>query len=171
MTALSVGTLNGKQRKERVAVLHALATRVATHSSNFQSQRTETTTPSSRQDTSNGQLAPQNGSVSGQAALQGGAAFVGQAPFQSNPTTNGHINPQSRPTNIQPAPAVDLSAASLHDQPMPRSGPLQHPLTNGGPSGSKPQNISMPPPPIDLERQKTDFFTPPSDPSDLKQLG
>lgn len=183
MTALSVGTLDGDRRKERVAVLHALATRVATHSSNFRSQRTETPTLPSRPATSNGQpapqnapvpngqAAPQNGSVSkGQAAPQSGAAFLGQAPPQSHPIPNGHITPQSRPTSIQPAPNTDLSAASLHDQPVPGSGPLQHPLANGGPPISKPQNISMPPPPTDMERTKTDFYTPPSDPSELKYL-
>ena len=154
MTALSVGFLNGKQRKERVAVLHGLATRVATQSSNFQSQRTETTTLPSRPATSNGQGAPQGGPVpNGQ--------VVG-----SHPVSNGHITPKSRPTSIQPAPATDLGAASSHDQPIPGSGPS----TDGGPPASKPETINMPPPPTDLERQKTDFFTPPSDPAEVKQL-
>lgn len=159
MTALSVGTLDGKQHKERVAVLHALATRVATHSSNFQSQRTETTTLPTRPATANSQ-----------SAQQGGAAFTGQAPSQNHIVPNGHVTPQSRPTSIQPAPATDLGTASLHDQPIPDSGPLQHPLTNGGPPERKPQNIDLPPPPTDIERTKTDFFTPPSDPSEIKQL-
>lgn len=156
LTALSVGTLNGKQRKERVAVLHALATRVATHSSNFQSQRTETTTLPSSAATSNSHLPPQRGPLSnGHGAPQAGAAFTNQAQSQNQPVSNGHATlPNSQPTSIQPAPATDLSTASLHDPPRQ----------------SKPQIINMPPPPINMERTKTDFFTPPSDPSELKQL-
>ena len=147
MTALSVGNLGGKQRKERVAVLHSLATRVATNSSNLQSQRTETTTIPIRSATS-----------------------TSQAAAQGQPISNGTITPQSRPTSIQPAPATDLSKAPLHDQQTSSSGPLLQPLVNGGPPESKPQNVTMPPPPTDMERSKTDFFTPPSDPLEAKQL-
>lgn len=171
MTALSVGTLDGKQRQERVAVLHSLATRVATHSSNFQSKRTETITLPSRPATSTSQSASQGGPVSnGHAAPQGGAAFVGQASPQGQPITNGHVTTQSQPTSIQSTPATDFSKASLHDQPIPTNGPLEQPLANGGPPESKPVNISLPPPPTDMERTKTDFFTPPSDPLEAKQL-
>ena len=158
MTALSVGTLDGKQRKEPVAVLHGLATRVATHSSISQSQRTETTTLPSRPAASKGQIALQTDVPNG------------HAPPPSDPVPNGHITPESRPTSMPPAPATDLGTASLRDQPMPGSGVLQQPLANGGPPESKPQTIDMPPPPSDLERQKTDFFTPPSDPAELKQI-
>lgn len=179
ITALSVGTSNGKQRKERVAVLHALATRVATHSSNFGSQRTETTTLASRPATSNGsQPTPQtqSGTLSnGYATPQSSTASATHAPSQKHPISNGPATPpKSRPTSIQPAPATDLSTASpLHNQPVSSSGPLQHPLANGNPEPqSKPQIIDMPPPPLmtEMERTKTDFFTPASDASELKQL-
>ena len=167
MTALSVGTLDGKEHKERVAVLHALATRVATQSSNFRSQRTEATTLPSRPATSKGQPAPQSGPVpNGHATTQGGA----RAPSQTQPISNGHVRRQSRPTSTQPAAATDTCTESLHDQAVPDSGPLQRPLTNGGPPKGKPQNINLPPPPIDMARTKTDFFTPPSYPSEMKQL-
>lgn len=63
MMALSVGTLDGKQHKERVAVLHGLATCVATQSSNLRSQRMETTTLPSRPAASKGQPAPQSGPI------------------------------------------------------------------------------------------------------------
>ena len=139
MTAVSVGVLDGKQREERVAVLHSLATRVATNSSNLQSQGTETTTLPVRSATSNSQAAP-----------------------QGPPVSNGAI--------IPPAPATELSKAPLDDPSKPSSGPLQQPIANGGPPESKPQNLSMPPPPTDMDRTKTDFFTPPSDPSEAKQL-
>ena len=179
MTALSVGTANGKQHKERVAVLHSLATRVATHSSNFQSQRTETTTLPSRPATANSQVAPPSGSVpNGHPAPPAAAAataFISQVPPSTQPVvSNGHAaSSQSQPASLQPAPALTLEKAPPQDNhPIPANAPLQqHPLTNGGPPDeSKPQDITMPPPPIDLERTKTDFFTPPSDPSEAKQL-
>ena len=174
MTALSVGTVDGKQRKERVAVLHALATRVATHSNNFQSQRTETTTLPSRPAAAKSQTAletPQSVSVSNghPAPPAAGTASISQeVPPHTQPVSNGHATSQSQPTNIQPAPATNLPAASTHEHPTPASAPLQQ--TNGAPPESKPQDITMPPPPTDLERTKTDFFTPPSDPLEAKRL-
>ena len=155
MTALSVGNLNGKQRKEPVAVLH-LGTDVGTQSKNFQSQRTETTTLPSRPATSNDQSVLQNGLVpNGYVAPQTGAAIMGQVPSQSQPVSNGHLTPTSQPTSEQLVPGND---------------PIQHPVANGGPPESKPQNLSMPPPPTDMEGMKAGFFTPPSDPSEVKQL-
>ena len=172
MTALSVGVLDGKQRKEKVAVLHAEATRVATQSSNFQSQRTETVTLPIRSAAADSQPASLDGIVANShAATQGGAAPVSQAPPQSQPISNGHVTSQSQPTGIQPAPATEeTSKAQPQDQPIPSSAPLEQPLANGGPPESKPQNLTMPPPPTDMERTKTDFFTPPSDAAEAKQL-
>ena len=176
MTALSVGTLNGKPRKERIAVLHGVATRVATRSSNLQSQMTETTSLLGGPATSDSQLAAQGDPVSnGHAVPPVGATVLNPAPLQSQPVSNGHLISSGGSTSIQPAPATDFNKLSLHDQPPPDGGPLQQPLlqqplTNGGPPVSKPQNISLPPPPIDMERTKTDFFTPPSDPLEAKQL-
>ncbi len=171
MTALSVGNLDGKQRKDRVAVLHSLATRVATHSSNFQSQRTETTTLPSRPAPLNGQPAQQSGAKSnGHVTPQGGAPLLSHNPPQSQPVSNGHLTPQSQTTSIPPTAAADPSKASLQDAPKPNRAPLEHPIANGSPPESKPQNISMPPLPTDMERTKTDFFTPPSDPLEAKQL-
>ncbi len=145
MTALGVGSIDGKQRKEPVAILHSLAVRVATSSSRHtQSQGIETIgAPASRPPTNHNRTA-----------------------LPSRPASKGEATPSSRPTSIQPAPNTNLSMASLHDQPVPAGGPLQHPLQNGGP----PERISMPPPPAQMERTKTDFFTPPSDASELKTL-
>ncbi|CAD6573490.1 MAG: hypothetical protein ASARMPRED_006094 [Alectoria sarmentosa] len=172
ITALSVGTLDGKPRKERVAVLHALATRVATHSSNFQSQRTETTTLPSRPATSNGEPAPLNAPLpNGHTAPPNGTAFLGEAPSQSYPVSNGQSNLKGRPTSTQPAPVTNRSTASLHTQSIPSGGPLQqHPVTNGALPESKPHTITMPPRQNNMVRTKTDFFTPPSDPAEMKQL-
>lgn len=166
MTALSVGTLDGEQRKERVAVLHTLSTRVAADA--------------------NGQAVPPSGPITnGEAAPPNGTAFEGQAPSESHPVSYGHISPQSQPTITHVAPAT-----SPDDQPKAGSGPLQHPLTNGGlanggltngastngastnssPPESKPQPTTMPPPVQNTtELTKTDFFTPPSDAVEVKQ--
>ena len=173
MIALSVGNLDGKQRKERIAVLHAAATRVATQSSNSQSQRIETTALPIRPAGPTSQSMPQDGTVSdGHAAPQVGAAFVGQAPSQSQRVPNGHITSESQPSSIQPGLATDLGKATLHEHRISNSAPREQPLVvNGSLPESKPQSLTMPiPPPIDLERTKTDFFTPPSDPSEAKQL-
>ena len=145
MTALGVGSIDGKQRKETVATLHSLAVRVATSSSRHtQSQGVETIgAPASRPPTHHNQTA-----------------------LPSRPASKGQATPSSRPTSIQPAPSTNLSTASLHDQPVPTTGALQHGLQNGGP----PEKISMPPPPTQMERTETDFFTPPSDPSQIKTL-
>ncbi|KAL9066009.1 MAG: hypothetical protein Q9161_007860 [Pseudevernia consocians] len=145
MTALGVGSIDGKQRKETVATLHSLAVRVATSSSRHtQSQGVETIgAPASRPPTHHNQTA-----------------------LPSRPASKGQATPSSRPTSIQPAPNTNLSTTSLHDQPVPTTGALQHDLQNGGP----PEKISMPPPPTQMERTETDFFTPPSDPSQIKTL-
>ena len=149
MTALSVGSLDGKERKEPVATLHSLAVRVATHSSNFQSQRTQTAVPNSRPTT------PHSHAVSSK-----------QAPKASRPVSLDQAAPSSRPASIQPAPAVNLSTISIHERSVPASGSLQHPLANGGP----PEKIFMPPPPVQIERTKTEYVTPAEDPAEIKQL-
>lgn len=145
MTALGVGSVDGKQREETVATLHSLAVRVATSSSRHtQSQGIETVgAPATRPPTHHNQTA-----------------------LPSRPSYKGQATPSSRPVSIQPPPYENSSTASLHDQPVVAGGVLQHPLQNGAP----PDKISMPPPPTEIERTKTDFFTPPSDPSEIKTL-
>ena len=171
MTALSLGVLDGKQRKEKVAVLHAAAVHVTAQSSKPQIQPTEIATLPIRSAAANSQPASLDGIVAdGHAATQGGAVSVSQAPSQGQPISNGHVTSQSQPTSVQPAPAAETSKAQVQDQPISSSAPLEQPLANGGPPESKPQNLSMPPPPTDIERTKTDFFTPPSDAAEAKQL-
>lgn len=151
MTALGVGSLDGKQRKELVATLHSLATRIATHSSHVQSLRMQNSMPNSRP--------------------------VSQAVSQKQPLTESLSDPQNIAvtSNIaastQPHSGLDsattsLQNASLQSQAPPLSEPLQHPLANGGP----PKGISIPPPPVQIERTKTEYVTPPSDPSEIKTL-
>ena len=154
MTAVGVGSMDGKQRKEPVATLHSLATRIATHSSYVQSLRTQNSVPNSRPATAHS-----------------------QAVSQKQPPTESLSAPQNTAATLNIAtskqPPLDLGTAttslqnvSLQSQPPPPSETLQHPLANGGP----PKGISIPPPPVQIERQKTEYVTPPSDPSEIKTL-
>ena len=152
MIALSVGSLDGRQRKEQIAVLHTLTRGVATDSND------QAVAPS--RPVSNDEAAPQNGT-----------AFEGQTPSPSQPVSNGHITPESRPTNPQLAPAM-----SPHDQSETGNEPVQHKLangglTNGGSPESKLPNVIMPPAQNTMELTNMDFYTPPSDPVEVKQLG
>lgn len=154
MTALGVGSLDGKQRKEPVATLHSLATRIATHSSNVQSQRMQNSLPNSRPATAHSQAVSQK-----------------QPPTESLAAPQNTAATSNIATSIQPPSDLDtattsLQNASLERQPPPPSGTLQHPFANGGP----PEGISMPPPAAQIERTKTEYVTPPSDPSEIKTL-
>ena len=127
MSAIGVGSIDGKLRKEHVATLHSLATRVATHSERLALSR---------------------------AATQQSTRPVSQAPT-SNPATS-IAGTSSRPTSLHPDVVHDTKSA----QPM-----------NGAvANGVLPEKIAMPPPPTDLERQKTEYMTPASDPSELKTM-
>ena len=171
MTALSLGVLDGKQRKEKVAVLHAAVTHVTAQSSSSQIRPTEISALPIRSAAANSQAASLDAIVAhGHAATQGGAASVSQAPSQGQPISNGHVTSPSQPTSIESALATETNKAQAQDQPISSSAPLEQPVANGGPPESKPQNLSMPPPPTDMERTKTDFFTPPSDAAEAKQL-
>ena len=154
MKALGVGSLDGKQRIEPLATLHSLATRVATHSSNIQNQRLQHSVSSSRPTTSSSQAVSQK------------QPFIAVQPLPPSTAAT-----PSLPVSIQPAPAVDTVVAtfqnvSVQNQTQPISEPLRHPLANGKPLG----NINIPPPPVKIERTKTEYVTPPSDPSEIKTL-
>ena len=156
MTALGVGSLDGKQRKDPIATLLSLATRIATHASNVQSQRSKNSLPNSRPVTANSQAVSQK-----------------QPPIESlsQPQTTAAIS--NTITSTQPPSDIatvtaSLQNASLQSQPpqLPPTETLKHPLANGAP----PESVSIPPPPVQLERQKTEYVTPPSDPSEIKTL-
>ena len=154
MTAIGVGSLDGKQMKEPVATLHSLATRIATHSSYVQSLRMQNSLPNSRPATAHSQAVSQK-----------------QPPTESLSAPQNTAATSTIATSIQPSSDLEsatasLQNASLQSRPPPSSGTLQHPLANGGPPGS----ISIPPPPVQIERTKTEYVTPPSDPSEIKTL-
>lgn len=149
MTALGVGSLDGKQRKEPVATLHSLATRVATHSSGLQRQRTQDSLPNSGPTTAQSQPVSQK------------QPAIASQPLSQDTSIISHL-----PPSLQPASNIDSTEASDHGQPSLADKPFQHPLASGGP----PERISIPPPPVQIERTKTEFVTPPTDPSEIKTL-
>ena len=168
MTAVGVGSIEGKQRKEVVATLHSLAVRVATSSSRrTQSYRADPPTEGAPAD-----RPPTYHNREQQAALPTHPLSKGQPVLDNNSrpsSKQSQLSQQalpnpSRPTSIQPAPAANLSTASIHDQPIHPSGTLQYPLQqNGGP----PEKISLPPPPTNIERTKTEYMTPASDAAEI----
>ena len=181
MTALSVGSIDGKQRGEAVATLHSLAVRVATSSSRHtQSQEIETVgAPASRPPTYQNQTTLPTRPISiGPATPSSRPASIQPAPPANTNTTSlpdqlvpaggvSQATPSSRPASIQPAPPANPNTTSLPEQLVPAAGVPQT-LHNGGPPDKI--NLPPPPPPAEMERTKTDFFTPPSDPSDIKTL-
>lgn len=147
MTALGVGSINGQQRKEQVATLHSMATRVATNASNFQSQRTENVEHLSHATTDHGaSTVPPSLGPSGAAPMAATAVNA--------PASNGLAHP----------PETQMANMSMNDQPVKsaENGPLQ----NGGP----PESITIPPAPAEIERTQTEFVTPPANHAELKQL-
>ena len=154
MTALGVGSLDGKQRQEPIATLHSLATRIATHSSYVQSQRSKNSLPNSRPATANSQAVSQK---------QPHTENISQS--QTTAVTS-NIPPSIQPPSDIDTATTSLQNTSLQSQPPPANETLKHPLANGAPPGG----ISIPPPPVQIERQKTEYVTPPSDPSEIKTL-
>ena len=137
----------------------------------FRASGQRTTTLPSRPAALNGQPASRNELVSNiDAVLQNGTAVMSQASSRSHRVSNGHVTPQSQLTSTQPASATDLITASPRDTPIRGSGPLQYLFTNDDPPERKPHYIHLPPAPTVIERTKTDAFTPPSDPSEVKQV-
>jgi hypothetical protein len=166
MTAVSVGSIDGKERKEPIATLHSLAVRVATHSSHLQRQRSEIVVPNSRPITSHSQATSSMQALKDSQPVPPNQATPSDHPATVQPAPLTQTAPSNLPATIQPAPGMNASSASLHSQPIPAGGPLQHPLANGGP----PERIAMPPPPTQIQRTKTEYVTPAEDPAEIKQL-
>lgn len=167
MTALSVGSIDGKPRKEAVATLHSLAVRIATNSSRRHPQSPGLQTagapldrPPTHFDETTKPLEPYT---------------------QDKTTLNNSSRPSTTSSSIRPVPNTDFKPAPLHDQPLPAAAPPQHhvPQQNGGlpqypipqQNGGPPESINIPPRPAQIERMETQYVTPPSDPSEIKRLG
>ena len=166
MTAVSVGSIDGKERKEPIATLHSFAVRVATHSSHLQRQRSELVVPNSRPITPHSEATSSMQTSKDSQPVPPNQATPSDHPATVQPAPLALTAPSNLPATIQPAPRMNPSSTSLHVQPIPNGGPLQHPLANGGP----PERIAMPPPPTQIQRTKTEYMTPAEDPAEIKQL-
>ena len=184
MVALSVGSIDGKPHKEAVATLSPLAVRTATGSSMFQSQRSHpnfSATQLSSQPTSQPTSAPQSRPQSKGAAMP---PMQMQAP-PPNPVQPGLQQPlkppqmqapQQMPPPVgqpQPVPQVALAPGSesiLPNGSVVKSQPASFDGSNDQQNGgaAPPKNISMPPP--QLERAATQYLTPATEPSELKNF-
>ncbi|KAL6722044.1 hypothetical protein ACLMJK_001149 [Lecanora helva] len=196
MTAVSVGSLDGKQRKDPVATLHSLAVRVMTSSSRHtqRSQVVDTAgAPASRPPSyhnrdqqaalstrplSKGQLSPQSRSSS----YQKPTIPSSSSPLQPAPAANFTTPPpphQKDPTTIAPA-SQSSESVKLNSDPNPKAPPSVpskqappedaikdlHITQNGGPPEPQ-KKISIPPPPHPIERQETVYMTPATEPSEI----
>ena len=164
MTALGVGSIDGKPRQDQVATLHSLMTRIATH----QSQRAmqEKDPLGSRPPTSQGQTLDPITANATMAATTTAASTISEpvshtsaAPSVSGQPAAGETIPQTDPTSIQPTPDKDVANMTSTDQ-------TQESLTNGGP----PEKLDIAAAPLSVERTKTEFATPPNDPEVNRQL-
>ncbi|KAI4244552.1 MAG: hypothetical protein L6R42_010438 [Xanthoria sp. 1 TBL-2021] len=190
MIALSVGSIDGKPHKEAVATLSSLAVRTATNSSMFQSQRshpnfsaTQLISQPASQPTSASQSRPQSrGTAMAQTQMQApppNAAQPGlqqplQAPQmqpQQMPPPTGPSQQQMPPSMGPPQPAVaPESESTLPNGSVMKSQPASfdgtNEMQNGG--GAPPKSISMPP--AQLSRMETQYMTPATEPSELKNF-
>ncbi|KAI4209131.1 MAG: hypothetical protein LQ351_007912 [Letrouitia transgressa] len=144
MTALSVGSVDGQEHKEEVAVLHSWVTRVATGASAF---------PLSKANSYVGAIP--------QARPESRGKYGQEVPVSASQTAA-----EVQPAVAQPSVSSE-SEAVLPNGSVFKGEPV---LENGQPiyQNGTPPRIEMPPPPV--QRADTVYMTPASDPSELKQL-
>lgn len=191
MVALSVGSIDGKPHKEAVATMSSLAVRTATNSSMFQSQRshpnfsaTQLASQPASQSTSAPQSRPQSkGTAIAHTQMQtppsGSVQADFQQPLQAPPMQPSQQVPSSMDSSQQQMPiragppqaAVAPESEStlpngsiMKSQPASIDGPNDTPNGNVGP----PKSITVPPP--QLQRAETQFMTPATEPSELKNF-
>ena len=191
MVALSVGSIDGNPHKEAVATMSSLAVRTATNSSMFQSQRSHpnfSTTQLASQPASQATSAPQSrpqskGTAMTQTQMQSPASNTAQAdfqqPLQAPPMQPSQQVPSSMDSSRQQMPipmgppqaAVAPESEStlpngsiMKSQPASFDGPNDTPNGNVGP----PKSITVPPP--QLQRAETQYMTPATEPSELKDF-
>ena len=153
MAAIGVGSINGKQRQEHLATLHGLATRVATHKDRLSRANTQQSYAAS--------ISP--------------STSTGRPVSRPNPqsklshTINAStIQPSASTSNPSETPGIDV--ATTKEEPAPAGTALPPVLNSTVQNGAPPEKITMPPPPVELGRQKTEYMTPPTDPAEAKAL-
>lgn len=197
MMALGVGSIDGQERKERMAVLHSLALKTLTRSSTHQDHlplyrpvtaQTQSqplqadiiknmdrnSTPSSSRPESRDQPPPVSTAPQQQSSqlASNQRTSVEQAPVQQGPPLEA-----SRPPPEPPSTHVPIRpSASLAERVQPgfnesHSEPAKT-LTSEVPDGApvtngKPKSVQMPERPVGLERNETVYMTPASEPSEI----
>ncbi|KAL8823851.1 MAG: hypothetical protein Q9191_005498 [Dirinaria sp. TL-2023a] len=191
MMALGVGSIDGRERKERMAVLHSLALKTLTRSSTHQDHL-----PLYRPDTAQTQSQPLQADIIKNMDRN-------STPSSSRPESRDHptvrTTPQqqtSEPAPIQQAPvqqAPPLEASRPPPEPPSTHVPVRpsaslaervqpgfneshrepaKTLTSEAPDGTpvangKPKSVPMPERPVRLERNETVYMTPASEPSEI----
>lgn len=196
MVALSVGSIDGKPHKEAVATMHSWAVRTATGSRTLQSQRTQpessvsqpaslpTSAPQSRPQ-SKGQGLPMS-SVGSPPAHQAFTAAepqpivpnAYQQPPQVVPSSQAMPMPQFPPPSVQSSPQATLQPATLppSESVLPNGSILKsQPAFLDGQVESQNGNVGAPkkiamPPPTQLQRTETQYMTPATEASELRNL-
>ena len=176
MTAVGVGSVDGKERREKVATLHSFAKLALSRSNRPRMERTPT---DFRPQSSSAQSTLQSAPVAQQNSSQQNMVLSSNIPaLQGEPVPQLHqVSETKVPTGefisndpnvaeAQPVPqSQSITQAQLQELngvPVAESVPLAQTQSNG----SAPQSIVMPPPKV--ERTQTEFLTPAEEPSQLK---
>ena len=179
MTAVGVGSIDGKERREKVATLHAFAKLALSRSNRSRSERSQKnvktlqnqstlTLPDPIQGLSVVQRNPQPPTP---------AAHPGATIDQIEPVTQLHqVSEIKVPTEDLAAtyvstesPIISQSHAIIQDPPAKLNGvipPESAPPVQTAANGPVPQSIAMPPPKI--ERTLSEFVTPAEEPSQIQ---
>ncbi|KAI4131370.1 MAG: hypothetical protein LQ338_001255 [Usnochroma carphineum] len=195
MVALSVGSIDGKPHKEAVATMHSWAVRTATGSSGFQRMHADYFQPMDSNLQGNPPVYQPSSAPpiqsKGDAKSQAQISAPQQAPLGTQAhdlAPSVHISPpeqtQTQPSQPMPPPPVPLTTAQPHPQTAIVPG-SESTLPNGSifqsqPAGlegqtemqdgraAPPKSIAMPP--SQLQRTETNFMTPATEPSELKDF-
>ncbi len=177
MTAVGVGSVDGQERREKVATLHSFAKLALSRSNRPRIERIPT---DSRPQSS---FAPQSALQSGAVSQPNLAPPIAMSPLsmaipQAEPVPQVHqvsetnVPIQDYTSNIQPAAEPQLVFPVQSATPVQaeeRNGVLPAdyaPLAQPEINGVAPPSIAMPPP--KFERTQTEFMTPAEEPSQIQ---
>ena len=186
MMALGVGSVDGHERKERMAVLHQIAVRQLTRSSTHQgpipqykpTAQTEsqplqpsilsTVQRNEREGRADSRPQSKQQQLDGTTEKDHSVAQQQQyAPPPYNPEASQKVTEKPQPQDIPPEPLAPLTQRLDPTFTESHSDPAKN-LTSSVPNG-KPTSIEIPirngAPPLD--RTETKYLTPPSDPSEI----
>jgi hypothetical protein len=177
MTAVGVGSVDGQERREKVATLHSFAKLALSRSNRPRYERTPT---DSRPQSSMAPLSTLQAIPVSQpnSAQQNTISPFSMTVHQGEPVTQLHqVGEKNAPTgeytssvhSTAEAWPVPQAQAITQDQPEERNGVLlggSLPSAQPDSNGVAPQSIAMPPPKI--ERTYTEFVTPAEEPSQIQ---